>query len=46
MTFSGAFVGRQFCAAIGKEDDGDTAGLNVTEVAEEGSVVAGGATVR
>jgi hypothetical protein len=45
MAFSGVFVGRQFCAAIGKED-GDTAGLNVTEVAEEGSVVAGGATVR
>ena len=45
MTFSSAFVGRQFCAAIG-EGDGDTAGLNVTEVTEEGSVVVGGTTVR
>jgi hypothetical protein len=45
MAFSGAFVGRQFCAAFGK-GDGDTAELNVTEVTEEGSVVAGGATVR
>ena len=45
MAFSGAFVGRQFCAAIGKGDR-DTAGLNVTEVTEERSIVAGGATVR
>ncbi len=45
MAFSGAFVGRQFCAAIGK-GDGDTAGLNVTEVTDEWSIVAGGASVR
>ncbi len=36
---------RQFCAAVGK-GDGDTAGLNVAEVTEEWSIVAGGATVR
>ena len=45
MAFSGAFGGRQFCAAIA-EGDRDTAGLNVTEVTEEWSNVAGGATVR
>jgi hypothetical protein len=45
MAFSGAFVGRQFCAAVG-EGDGDTAGLNVIEVTEKRSIVAGGATVR
>ena len=45
MAFSVAFVGRQFGAAIGK-GDGDTAGLNVTEVTEEWSVVASGAIVR
>ncbi len=45
MAFTGAFVGRQFCAAVAK-GDGDTAGLNVMEVTEECSIVAGGATVR
>ena len=45
MVFSGAFVGRQFCAAVSKGDK-DTVGLNVTEVTEEWSTVAGGATVR
>ena len=44
MAFSGAFVGRQFCADIGK-GDGDTARLNVKEVTEEWSIVAGGTTV-
>jgi hypothetical protein len=44
MAFSGAFVGRQFCANIGK-GDGDTARLNVKEVTEEWSIVAGGTTV-
>jgi hypothetical protein len=45
MAFSGAFVGRQFYAAIG-EGDRDPAGLNVTEVTEEWSIVTGGTTVR
>ena len=45
MAFSGACVGRQFCAAVG-EGDGDTAWLNVMEVTEERSMVAGGARVR
>ncbi len=45
MAFSGAFVGRQFCAAVAKGDR-DTAGLNAMLVTEEWSKVAGGATVR
>jgi hypothetical protein len=45
MAFSGGFVGRQFNAAVVKGDKG-TVGLNVTEVTEEWSIVAGGTSVR
>jgi hypothetical protein len=44
MAFSGAFVGRHPCAAVGKGER-DLTGLNVTEVTEEWSIVSGGATV-